>query len=178
MRTSSRWVLLPMALLVIAASSSGVTAEAGETGGGQQAATDHLGVGQTEHVGLKQSAPAAAMSPSINNVTGRPLSRNDVEAVRSSLSEGWSGWASEGGVLTSNIAVGQNEDGRLEAFVRGTDQALWHKWQTAPNSGWSGWLSEGGVLTSDIAVGHNADGHLEVFVRGTDNALWHNWQTT
>jgi hypothetical protein len=66
--------------------------------------------------------------------------------------------------------------GRLEAFVRGADNALWHKWQVAPNSGWSAWASEGGVLTSNIAVGMNADGRLEVFVRGTDNALWHKWQ--
>lgn len=32
-------------------------------------------------------------------------------------------------MLTSNIAIGTNADGRLEAFVRGTDNALWHKWQ-------------------------------------------------
>ncbi|NML13645.1 C1 family peptidase [Azohydromonas caseinilytica] len=88
----------------------------------------------------------------------------------------WSGWASEGGVLTSDIAVDNNADGRLEVFVRGTDGAVWHKWQVAPNSGWSGWASEGGVITSNIAVGRNADGRLEVFVRGTDNALWHKWQ--
>jgi C1A family cysteine protease len=88
----------------------------------------------------------------------------------------WSAWASEGGVLTSDIAVDRNADGRLELFVRGTDNALWHKWQVAPNSGWSGWASEGGVLMSNIATGCNADGRLEVFVRGTDNAVWHKWQ--
>jgi len=88
----------------------------------------------------------------------------------------WSGWASEGGVLTSQITVANDADGRLEVFVRGTDNALWHKWQVAPNSGWSGWASEGGVLTSDIAVGRNADGRLEAFVRGTDNALWRKGQ--
>jgi hypothetical protein len=60
--------------------------------------------------------------------------------------------------------------------VRGTDSALWHNWQTAPNNGWSGWGSLGGVLTSNIAVASNADGRLEAFVRGTDSALWHIWQ--
>jgi len=89
---------------------------------------------------------------------------------------GWSGWASEGGILTSDIAVGRSPGGRLEVFVRGTDNAMWHKWQGTPNGGWSGWASEGGVLTSDVAVASNADGRLEVFVRGTDNALWHDWQ--
>ena len=42
-------------------------------------------------------------------------------------------WSSLGGVLTSNITAGRNADGRLEVFVRGTDNALWHQWQTAPN---------------------------------------------
>ncbi|HWJ06316.1 MAG TPA: C1 family peptidase [Steroidobacteraceae bacterium] len=88
----------------------------------------------------------------------------------------WSGWASQGGVLTSDIAVSRNADGRMEIFVRGTDNAVWHKWQVAPNSSWSGWASQGGVITSEIAVGRNLDGRLELFVRGTDNALWHKWQ--
>jgi C1A family cysteine protease len=88
----------------------------------------------------------------------------------------WSGWASEGGVLTSPVTAASNADGRLEVFVRGTDNALWHKWQVAPNSGWSGWASLSGTLTSSVAAGRNADGRLEVFVRGTDNALWHKWQ--
>ena len=53
---------------------------------------------------------------------------------------GWSGWASEGGVIEL-LTVGNNQDGRLEVFVRGSDEALWHNWQTAPNNGWSGWFS-------------------------------------
>ena len=77
----------------------------------------------------------------------------------------------------SNIAVARNADGRLEIFAKGTDGAVWHQWQTAPNSPFSGWASLGGVITSDIAVGQNADGRLEAFVRGTDNAVWHRWQT-
>jgi len=89
----------------------------------------------------------------------------------------WSHWGSEGGVLTSDIAVGRNADGRMEVFVRGTDNAVWHKWQVARNGSWSGWASEGGVITSNIGLGRNADGRLEVFARGTDGALWHKWQT-
>jgi acylphosphatase len=90
---------------------------------------------------------------------------------------GWSGWASLGGVITSEPTVARNKDGRLEVFARGTDNALWHIWQTAPNNGWSGWASLGGVITSRPAVGNDADGRLEVFARGTDDALWHIWQT-
>lgn len=90
----------------------------------------------------------------------------------------WSGWASLGGVLTSDPVVIDNSDGRLELFARGTDNALWHTWQTAAHSGpWSAWSSLGGVITSDPAIVINSDGRLEVFARGSDDALWHNWQT-
>jgi hypothetical protein len=89
----------------------------------------------------------------------------------------WSGWASLGGVLTSDPAVVDNSDGRIEVFARGTDNALWHIWQTVPHAGpWSAWASLGGSITSDPEVFVNSDGRLEVFARGTDNALWHIWQ--
>lgn len=42
--------------------------------------------------------------------------------------------------------VGRNADGRMEVFACGTDNALWHIWQTAPDNGWSGWASLGGLL--------------------------------
>ena len=90
---------------------------------------------------------------------------------------GWSGWASLGGVITTDPEVTRNADGRLEVFARGADNALWHIWQTAPNNGWSGWASLGGVITTDPEVTRNADGRLEVFARGADDALWHIWQT-
>ncbi|MEK9495066.1 hypothetical protein V2H77_01025, partial [Photorhabdus sp. P32] len=79
--------------------------------------------------------------------------------------------------VTNKPAVSRNLDGRLEVFVRGADNALWHIWQTAPNSDWSNWQSLGNTITSNPAVYANADGRLEVFARGADNALWHIWQT-
>jgi hypothetical protein len=62
-------------------------------------------------------------------------------------------------------------------FARGTDNALWHIWQTAANNGWSGWATLGGGVKDLLTVNNNADGRLEVFIRGMDNALWHVWQT-
>lgn len=87
------------------------------------------------------------------------------------------GWQPLGGKLTTEPVLGSNKDGRLEAFARGTDNALWHCWQTSPGGSWSGWASLGGVITSTPSVVANADGRLEVFARGTDGALWHLWQT-
>ena len=60
---------------------------------------------------------------------------------------GWSRWVSHGapelaGLMGSPVVV-PSEDGRLELFVVGTDGALWHRWQTAPNAAWSPWFSHG-----------------------------------
>jgi len=80
--------------------------------------------------------------------------------------------------MASSRLVGGNADGRLEVFVRGTDNALWHQSQLAAGGpAWSGWTSLGGILTSDAIVAQNADGRLEVFIRGNDAALWHISQT-
>ena len=51
-------------------------------------------------------------------------------------------------MITSVPTVTNDADGRLEVFARGTDNALWHIWQTAPSNGWSSWASLGGVLFS------------------------------
>jgi hypothetical protein len=75
-------------------------------------------------------------------------------------------------------AVASNTDGRLEVFVRGSDNALYHRSQAvAGGPDWNGWTSFGGVLTSDPTVAQNADGRLEVFIVGGDSALWHKSQT-
>ncbi len=65
-------------------------------------------------------------------------------------------------------------DNRLDVFVRGTDNALWHKWWDG--SSWSsGWENLGGVLTSAPGAVSWGPNRIDVFVKGTDNALWHKW---
>ncbi len=93
-----------------------------------------------------------------------------------------SGWARLGSssrpTITSRPAVTRTSDGRLEVFARGTDNALWHIWQTAPGAAFvQSWESRGGVIVDSPAVEKNANGRLEVFARGADNNLWHIWQT-
>jgi hypothetical protein len=93
----------------------------------------------------------------------------------------WANWASEGGSLAGNgntettLAMARNKDGRLDVFARGTNNAVWHITQTAPNTGWS---SLGGTFIGDPACGANSDGCLEVFTRGPQRTLWHRWQTS
>jgi hypothetical protein len=64
----------------------------------------------------------------------------------------------------------------LEVFVRGTDNAVYHRWQSkdAPG-GWAPWANLGGAVSSLIGA-QNADGRLEIFGRGTNGELWHTWQ--
>ncbi|HYB00939.1 MAG TPA: hypothetical protein VED37_12035, partial [Ktedonobacteraceae bacterium] len=79
------------------------------------------------------------------------------------------------------VGVIQNEDGRLEVFALGRDDALWHIWQTSPNGKWSIWTSFGKpsnvVFTTAPTVARNKDGRLEVLITGNDGNLWHIWQT-
>src|SRR6266700_3711569 len=100
----------------------------------------------------------------------------------------WSNWFSSDQPATSLAnaqfppSIAQNADGRLEAFTVGTDGALWHIYQVAPNGTWSSWTPRGKPPNLNAVnapfVAQNADGRLEAFTVGTDGALWHVWQTT
>ena len=106
---------------------------------------------------------------------------------QATISGGWSDWEPDDvpqGVKFQRLrpAIAAGPDGRLQLFVIGNDENLWHKVQTEPNGGWSAWLcreapSAAGVAGS-AAVAADPDGCLELFVAGTDGALWHMWQTT
>jgi Astacin (Peptidase family M12A)/Repeat of unknown function (DUF346) len=69
------------------------------------------------------------------------------------------------------------ESDRLDAFVIGTDSALWHKWWNG--SAWgpsvTGWESLGGICTSPPTALSWSHDRLDAFVIGTDSALWHKW---
>jgi len=54
----------------------------------------------------------------------------------------WGSWVSLGMpadsvILSAGPLVVENVDGRLEAFVGGSDNALWHAWQVSPGGNWS-----------------------------------------
>ncbi|WP_111765745.1 matrixin family metalloprotease [Nakamurella deserti] len=126
-------------------------------------------------LGLNHSADPDAVMYAYYGGPRRELRADDIAGIRSIYGARLR-WASLGGIV-SDARVADNADGRMEVFVRGADNALWHIWQTAPSNGWGGWSSLGGVIQGAPTVGRNADGRLEVFARGTDGALWHRWQT-
>ena len=95
-----------------------------------------------------------------------------------------SSWTSLGGGLragTDPIAIA-NDDGRLQVFVVGTNNAVYYKTQTSPNSAtWSSsWTSLGGGVKADTspAIARNTDGRLQVFIVGTNNQLQYRAQTS
>jgi beta-glucosidase/6-phospho-beta-glucosidase/beta-galactosidase len=87
----------------------------------------------------------------------------------------WSSWASLGGELAGAPAAVRAQNGRLVVLWRGTDNALWHRWQD-PDFAWRVPPVSLGELPGAPAALLAANGRLVAFWRGTDNALWHRWQ--
>ena len=66
---------------------------------------------------------------------------------------------------------------RLDAFVLGTDLAMYHKWWDG--SAWgpsvAGYEYQGGICMSAPEVASWGPNRLDAFVLGTDHALYHKW---
>jgi acylphosphatase len=125
-------------------------------------------------LGLDHSEDTSAVMYAYYGGPRRELTADDITGIQSIYGARFR-WASRGGAIFDPV-VATNADGRLEVFARGTDGALWHIWQKAPNSTWSSWASLGGWIVNPV-VASNADGRMEVFAQGADGALWHIWQT-
>jgi peptidoglycan hydrolase-like protein with peptidoglycan-binding domain len=123
-------------------------------------------------LGLAHSSVSGALMYPYYGGAHRTLEADDIAGIQALYGKktGWSGWGSLGGVLTSAPNASSWAANRLDVFVRGTDNACYHKWW-AP--GWSGWESLGGVLTSAPAAVSWGPNRIDVVARGTDNACYH-----
>ena len=84
----------------------------------------------------------------------------------------WSGYEQLGPEPIASPGVCCRAAGLLDVFVRGTDNALWHK-SFDTNTGWTGYEQLGAEpIASAPAAVSSGGGRMDVFVRGTD-ALWH-----
>src|SRR4029434_6998708 len=83
-----------------------------------------------------------------------------------------------GASLQNPVAAAINQDGRLEVYVRGGDNAVYFRSQSSPNGGWNNWLGVGGTDVRDFAVNRNADGRLEMVSVWGDGTLRDAWQTS
>ena len=82
-----------------------------------------------------------------------------------------------GGICASEPAAVAWGPNRLDVFVLGTDQAVYHKWWDGAN--WGPGLTDyeymGGICSSPPRVTAWGPNRLDLFVRGTDHALYHKW---
>jgi hypothetical protein len=137
-----------------------------------------MGLGHVQDDALLTMYPFASPGETIK----RSLGNGDKEGINFLYPIAWtSSWTSLGGGVSSNTdpTVIANDDGRLQAFVVGTNNQLYEKSQTVPGSSpWTGWTSLGGGIKADTspAVARNSDGRLQVFVVGTNNQLYYKTQ--
>ena len=136
-----------------------------------------------------------ASVPALLTIEGADTANHNVHTANDTLDKIHYGLAAE--ILKMNVAVAARRLGvraaggarassspvvswganRIDAFVLGSDRALYHKWWNG--SAWgpslTGYENMGGVCTSvpqAVAWGPN---RLDVFVTGTDSALYHKW---
>ena len=115
-------------------------------------------------------------SPAIESLSvGRQdiLSRSSTGALTQQYILPGGSWRrplNRGGGLASQPVTVSWAPNRLDAFARGNDNALWHRYLT--NGAWSPWTSLGGTLTSAPAVASWGPGRLDVFVRSTNNVMY------
>ncbi len=97
---------------------------------------------------------------------------------------GWQPWQSLGGPISGQISSDPESSpsvaswgaGHLDLYVRGTDDAVWHKSSKDSGTSWSNWERLGGSILSSPAAISREPNQVEVFVIGKDNKLYHIWQ--
>ena len=94
-------------------------------------------------------------------------------------SQGDSKWERFEGYSKYGPAVASWGDGRLDLFVTGKDDAIYHKWfdrrwyPARPASG--KWERFAGVSKNAPAVASWSPGRVDLFVKGSDDAMYHKW---
>lgn len=80
-----------------------------------------------------------------------------------------SNWTALGGGVTHSPGIASMTPGRLDIFVRGSDQAIW---QMAWEGKWLSWISHQGGLLEGPSVTSRAANRLDVFARGNNNMVF------
>ena len=124
---------------------------------------------QTSLGGTIIGAPAASVAGPAVLVAARGT--DNALWVRTLSNGAWGPWRSWGGTMSASPAIVGLDHGRIEAFSRGPNGALWTT--TMLSSGvLTAWTGLGGrVITAPAAVA-SAPGSIEVYAVGTDHAVW------
>lgn len=84
----------------------------------------------------------------------------------------WSGWSSLGRNDVDQVALANENDGTLTAYVR-AGGAIYATSQIGPNGGWPGaWTPLWGSGLRDLSAGRGSDGLVRVFAVGNDNQAY------
>jgi hypothetical protein len=114
-------------------------------------------------------APAAAVARATVIVAARGT--DNTLRMRMMHNGTWSSWVSWGGKLTASPAITGGSNGRIDAFVRGADHALWTR-ALRPGQPLARWTKLGGRLSTGPAAVSVGTGSFEVAAAGTDHAVW------
>ncbi|MBS2966790.1 hypothetical protein KGA66_27385 [Actinocrinis puniceicyclus] len=93
----------------------------------------------------------------------------------------WLGWNDElqppppGVASGASVSVATWGGNRLDVFVRGADNAIWHIFWNGV--GWNGWQSLGPIITSDPGAVGRGPNIFDLFGIGTDGSVWHKYYT-
>jgi hypothetical protein len=124
---------------------------------------------QTRIGGVIIGAPAATVARTTVVVAARGA--DNALWLRMMDNGTWGKWTSWGGVLSASPAITGGSDGRIDAFVRGADRALWTRTLRADGS-LTAWKSLGGRLSTGPTAVTIQDNSLAVAAAGTDHAVW------
>ncbi|MBO0869976.1 MAG: hypothetical protein J2P15_15560, partial [Micromonosporaceae bacterium] len=101
----------------------------------------------------------------------QPLWSNSANGCVLSSGTQWSSWLSEIGAPSPGIAAGSGATvsswaaNRLDVFVRGADNAIWHAWW---DGSWKAWQSLGGAIVSNPAAVSWGANRIDLFGVGTN----------
>jgi hypothetical protein len=86
-------------------------------------------------------------------------------------------WTPMGGQVNGGMAVAANQNGSLQLFVRGMDDRVYRRFQTAPNGAWNAKFEPlNGKIGGQIVALRNLDGRLALFARDLNAVLAHSVQ--
>ena len=138
------------------------------TGSPQQDGSGFRFLGNMTGSGYPQNHPDRPRTQRIGN---RPNLRQLISAV--APTRRWRGWEDLGGVLIGAPAVSSWAPNRLDCFVRGTNNRMYHKWWNG--SRWNGWENLGGVIVGAPAAVSWGRNRIDCFAPGTNNHMHHKW---
>ncbi|MDQ6948324.1 MAG: hypothetical protein M3256_19190, partial [Actinomycetota bacterium] len=131
--------------------------------------------------GVLRSSPATVHQPSFGRaafVTG-----TDGGLWWSSDRSGWLALGSPPAMVVVGAPAAVSwGDGRIDVFVRGSDNRLWQRWTSCGGCAWSGWLKpvgNDGTLASSPTATSWGPGRIDVFVTGSDGGVYQRfWDTS